>query len=136
MSLADMDREQCNSKEALEQNGLDCVASLRTRTYQIVLQVWEEQEATVYGANQIQQLYLEHNITSPVAARFLLFICLFVYLHISINVQLILFSASGACYFPVEVQGEFMTQSLAHQEISYTRFFFSFLLLFISVNCT
>ena len=33
------------------------------------------------------------------------------------------FSGSGAaCYFPVEVQGEFMTQSLAHQEISYTRF--------------
>jgi len=30
------------------------------------------------------------------------------------------YTASGACYFPVEVQGEFMTQSLAHQEISYT----------------
>jgi len=26
----------------------------------------------------------------------------------------------GMCYFPVEVQGEFMTQSLAHTEISYT----------------
>merc|ERR1719369_1473346 len=27
---------------------------------------------------------------------------------------------SGGCYFPVEIQGEFMTQSMLDQEIAYT----------------
>lgn len=33
---------------------------------------------------------------------------------------LLIQGVSGSCYFPVEVQGEFMTQSLVDQEIAYT----------------
>ena len=33
---------------------------------------------------------------------------------------ILFFSACGSCYFPVEIQGEFLTQSLVDQEIAYS----------------
>ena len=33
-----------------------------------------------------------------------------------------LYSAAGGCYFPVEVQGEYVTQSMIDREIAYTRY--------------
>ena len=34
----------------------------------------------------------------------------------------ILCTAAGGCYFPVEVQGEYVTQSMIDREIAYTRY--------------
>ena len=31
-------------------------------------------------------------------------------------------TAAGGCYFPVEVQGEYVTQSMIDREIAYTRY--------------
>ena len=107
----------CDSQEAAKQNGLCCLETL---------QEWQNKNLSLYAASSYdgtsrKALFMEQTKQNTC-------ICIPDHLRISRMIKqvflkiIIFFSVSAACYFPVEVQGEFMTQSLAHQEISYTRY--------------
>ena len=111
-----------DSTEDLKQNGL---AALRVWEEEVILlccnwcRKWLDMEQTNHNSIDMSPSPHELGIIAQIS-RFLFAMTFWSFFLLICHDSL--FSASGACYFPVEVQGEFMTQSLAHQEISYTRF--------------
>ena len=110
VEVADM----CDSQEAANQNGLCCLETLQewqNKNLSLSASSYDgTSRKTLYGANMYLYSWWPLAYFQDDQTTFLKMI--------------IFLSVSAACYFPVEVQGEFMTQSLAHQEISYTRYIF------------
>ena len=104
----------CDSQEAAKQNGLCCLVTLQNKNLSLY-------PASSYDGTSRKALFMEQTQTEHT------YLCIPDHLRISRMIKQLFskssfFLVSAACYFPVEVQGEFMTQSLAHQEISYTRY--------------